>query len=266
MYAVSGEPRSPAVLFLHGFMGSSEDWREVVAALDGSYRPIAVDLPGHGASLGLSQEAYTPEGAVRALLGVLDEQDVERPVIAGYSMGGRLALYLALRYPGRCAGLFIESASPGIEDALERAARRRADENVAARLQSGDLEGFVREWYRQPLFASLARDEDLLRRTIRRRLRNDPEELAESLRGIGTGNGPSLWGELAGLEVPALAAAGELDEKYAGICRRMALLSPRMRTAVLPGVGHNAHAESSAAYLALLKGFLSTTVYNPIYD
>src|SRR5918994_3254865 len=151
-YEVSGDRLSPAVLFLHGFMGSSADWREIMAALwDRTFR-IAVDLPGHGASLGLPPDSYTIEGATRAVIRTLEGLEVTRPVVAGYSMGGRLALYLALRYPERCAGLFLESASPGLEGASEREARGVADDSKARRLESGDLEAFLRDWYRQPLF------------------------------------------------------------------------------------------------------------------
>jgi 2-succinyl-6-hydroxy-2,4-cyclohexadiene-1-carboxylate synthase len=245
------------VLFLHGFMGSSADWRGATAALEGRYRTITVDLPGHGASTGLPPELYTIEGATRALLGILDGLGVERPVIVGYSMGGRLALYLALRHPDRCSGLFLESASPGLEDGEARAGRRAADERRAARLEVGGLEEFLRDWYRQPLFAQLARDGELLRRTLEARRKNDPNELAKSLRGMGTGSQPSLWGEVFGLRVPALAVAGELDEKFVRILRRMEGACPRIRTVVVPGVGHNAQAEAPGPYLSLLQGFLT---------
>jgi 2-succinyl-6-hydroxy-2,4-cyclohexadiene-1-carboxylate synthase len=253
---LSGSPHHPAVLFLHGFMGSSADWQDVVAALGDQTFCLAPDLPGHGDSLGLAPDAYTIEGSARALLRVLDELEVERPLIVGYSMGGRLALYLALRYPGRCAGLVLESASPGLESEEERMARREADEEKARRLESGDFEAFLGDWYRQPLFAPLAKDEGLLRRTIEARLRNKPVELARSLRGMGTGSQPSLWGELESLAVPALAVAGGLDGKYAGISSRMANISPRVEPVVVPGVGHNVHDEAPAEFGDLLKGFL----------
>src|SRR5215210_1944875 len=97
-HEVSGDRRSPAVLFLHGFMGSSADWQEVMAALGDRTFCIAPDLPGHGASLGLTTQTYTIEGSARAVTNTLDELGVERPIVAGYSMGGRIALYLALRY------------------------------------------------------------------------------------------------------------------------------------------------------------------------
>lgn len=256
-YAASGDPRRPAILFLHGFMGSQSDWRDAATALASERFCVAVDLPGHGGFVGLPPEAYMMEGAARAVFGALDDLGVHTATFAGYSMGGRLALYLALRHPDRCAGLLLESASPGLEGAAERAARRETDEERAAHLESGDFEEFLRDWYRQPLFASLARDEESLNRTIEERLRNDPVELAKSLRGMGTGVQPSLWNELAELRVPALAVAGELDGKFAALSRRMASLSPEMRAAVVPGAGHNVHAEAPLAYLNLLRRFLA---------
>jgi 2-succinyl-6-hydroxy-2,4-cyclohexadiene-1-carboxylate synthase len=254
--SLSGSPEKPAVLFLHGFMGSSTDWQGVVATLEARAFCIAPDLPGHGASLGLTPEAYTMEGAAQAVVRTLDELGVELLSIVGYSMGGRLALYLALRYPELCAGLFLESASPGLESGEERRTRREADEEKAKRLESGGFEEFLGDWYRQPLFASLARDEGLLRRTIETRRRNDPVELARSLRGMGTGSQPSLWRELEGLAVHVFAVAGGLDEKFAEVSSRMARISPRVEPVVIPGVGHNVHDEAPAEYVALLGRFL----------
>jgi 2-succinyl-6-hydroxy-2,4-cyclohexadiene-1-carboxylate synthase len=255
-HEVSGDRRSPAVLFLHGFMGSSADWRETMAMMGDQTFSIAVDLPGHGASLGLPPDTYTIEGATRAVISTLEALEVVRPVVAGYSMGGRLALYLALRYPNRCTGLFLESASPGLERSSERAARRAADESKAERLESGDFEAFLQDWYSQPLFAPLARDEDLLYRTIEARRRNVPGELARSLREMGTASQPSMWGEMEHLSVPTLAVAGGLDEKYAGISSRMASINPRLKSAVVPGAGHAVHAETPAAYISLLWRFV----------
>jgi pimeloyl-ACP methyl ester carboxylesterase len=120
----------------------------------------------------------------------------------------------------------------------------------------GDLEGFLVSWYRQPLFASLARREGMVEALIDIRRRNDPSELARSLRGMGTGSQPSLWGELAGLRIPTLAVSGGMDERYAGIASRMANSSPRVRAAVVPGAGHNVRLEAPEAYLALLQRFL----------
>ena len=255
-YITAGDYRRSAVLFLHGFIGSSADWRGVMEALEDRFYCVAPDLPGHGSSVGLPSEAYTIEGTVRRILDVLGELEITRSVLIGYSMGGRLALYLALRHPTCCASLFLESASPGLESLEERRSRREADERRAKRLETEDFGRFLEDWYRQPLFAALARDEALLRRTIEARWRNNPAELAKSLRGMGTGSQPSLWGELPRLRVPALAVAGALDEKYARVAKRMEAASPVISSASITGAGHNVHAEALERYLETLRDFL----------
>jgi 2-succinyl-6-hydroxy-2,4-cyclohexadiene-1-carboxylate synthase len=102
----------------------------------------------------------------------------------------------------------------------------------------------------------------VLRRTVEARRRNDPAELARSLRGMGTGRQPSLWGELEGLAVPALAITGGLDEKYAGISSRMASINPRLEYAVVPGAGHTVHADTPAAYTSLLWRFVDGLLFS----
>ena len=255
-YSDSGDARHPAALFLHGFMGSAEDWENVTAALEDRYRCVVVDLPGHGSSLGLPEHAYTMEAAAHALLEVLDEAGIGRAALVGYSMGGRLALYLALRHPERCSKLFLESSSPGIEDVAARQARRIADGGRAKRLETGDFDTFLQDWYRQPLFASLAKDKDLFARTIKTRRRNDPSELARSLRGMGTGAMPSLWAELPDLRTPTLAVTGALDEKFVHIARRMQASTAYLKGISVPNAGHHVRLEAHDAYLTLLQQFL----------
>ena len=239
-------------------MGSGADWAQAISALDERFYCVAPDLPGHGRSLGLAPRVYTIEGAAKMLRELLDGLEISRATLAGYSMGGRLALYLALRHPDRCSGLVLESASPGIEDATKRQVRRETDEERARHLESGAFGEFLADWYRQPLFASLARREGLVEAMIEARSQNDPVELTRSLRGMGAGKGQCLWGELAGLRVPTLAVAGELDAEYVGISRRMAASSAHVRAAAVSGAGHNVHAEDPGAYLALLQCFLGT--------
>lgn len=237
-------------------MGSSAEWTEVADALSDEYRLLIPDLPGHGASTGLPYpDSYTMHGAARALLELLATESVGSCAVAGYSMGGRLALYLALRHPERVDRLLLESASPGLATEEEHAARRAADERLARRLETEDLREFVEDWYRQPLFATLARDEELLHRTIDSRLHNDPHELARSLRAMGTGSQPSLWDELPELSVSTLAVVGEEDEKFLWIAREMDRVNANVRAAVILSAGHCVHAETIQSYIELLTKF-----------
>ena len=255
-HQVSGITSKPVVLFLHGFMGASTDWADVMAELADAYHCLAVDLPGHGASTGLPDGLYTMEGTAQALVDLLDGRGIERCAVVGYSMGGRLALYFAMRFPERCRVLVLESASPGLATAQERAARRAVDEDRAARLEREDFDTFVNEWYRQPLFASLAGQKGLMEQMIARRRANDPRELVRSLRGMGTGRQPSLWERLAAWRVSTVAVAGGLDAKYVEIAGRMAASSAAVRAVTVPDAGHNIHAEQPARFIALLHTFL----------
>lgn len=245
------------VLFLHGFMGAAANWDEIAARLSDRFRCLAADLPGHGAATGLPERAYTMAGCSEALRVTLDAAGVPACAVVGYSMGGRLALYFALEHPARCRRLVLESASPGLETEAERAARRRTDRARARRL-TADFRAFLDGWYRMPLFASLHRHEGLVEATVRRRLRNDPQELARSLAGMGTGRQPSLWPRLAEISSPSVVLAGALDEKYRALTEAMAARSAgRLKRAVVKRAGHNIHAERPARYVRFLKEFLT---------
>ena len=105
------------------------------------------------------------------------------PACIGYSMGGRVALGLAVQQPGRFSRLLIESASPGLGDPAAREARVRVDEERAGRLERGRFERFLAAWYANPLFGSRAARPGLRNRMVEDRLLNDPLELARALRG-----------------------------------------------------------------------------------
>ena len=255
---ISGPPDAPAVLLLHGFLGAASDWDEVAAALADGFRCIAVDLPGHGESVGLGDEAYTFEGTLAALADTLDGLGVARCRVVGYSMGARLALGLALRMPERVARLVLESGSPGLKTDEERAARRILDEERARRIEA-DFERFVGEWYRMDLFTSLKHHPALRAALVAKRRRNLPAEVARSLRGAGTGRQPSLWADIERLAVPTLAVAGGRDRKYADLAFAMAVAGPPVMPVVVPA-GHIVHAERPDLFTALVRDFFREPV------
>src|SRR5690606_35878116 len=116
-----------------------------------------------------------------------------RASYVGYSMGGRLVLQAALSRPELVERLVLIGATPGIEDAGERAERRARDDELAAHVVEVGVDAFIDEWVAQPMFAGLPVDSDC----DAARRANTAEGLAASLRGCGTGAQPSLWGRLA---------------------------------------------------------------------
>lgn len=257
----SGPSDAPAIVFLHGFMGSSADWGDVIDSLRDTFFCIAVDLPGHGQSVDLAnEEAYSMEGTSKLIEAVIERAGRKDAHVVGYSMGGRLALYFALHVPDRCRRVVLESASPGLRTEADRVERRGTDEARAIRLETEEYARFLEQWYRQPLFQTLEQQEGLLERMIASRISNSPNELALSLRKMGTGRQPSLWGDLEDVRVPVLALAGALDGKYVELAERMSVLMPNARTAIIPNAGHNVHAEYPSAFRAVLKNFLEASI------
>ena len=103
--------------------------------LGGRYRALAPDLPGHGMAAERRPASFAAcAGYVRALAG-------ERCTLAGYSMGGRIALYTALALPADVERLVLVGASPGLADAAEREERRRADDALADRIEAIGVDG-----------------------------------------------------------------------------------------------------------------------------
>lgn len=250
--SVAAEP----LVLLHGFTGSRRTWARIATALAPTRRVLAPDLPGHGETEG--SEPLSLDGTTALLLEALDVLGVGRFALAGYSMGGRLALHLALEAPDRVSRLVLESASPGIECARERERRREADEALALEIEAEGVAAFVARWEALPLFATLARlpaaERDELR-TVR--LAQRAEGLAASLRGLGVGAQPWLGARLGELAMPVLLVAGAEDEKFATIARAMAAAIRDARLAILPGAGHAPHLETPEACLAVLRSFLT---------
>jgi 2-succinyl-6-hydroxy-2,4-cyclohexadiene-1-carboxylate synthase len=238
--------RGDPVVLVHGFTQSGRAWGSIGEELGRRHQVRAVDAPGHGRSAGV--QASLTAGA--------DLMATAAPTLAawvGYSMGGRYALHVALQHPDQVARLVLVSATAGIDDAAERATRRRSDEVLATRIEEEGLEPFVRWWLQQPLFATLppeAADLDS-------RLTGTAVGLASSLRLAGTGTQQPLWDRVGDLTMPVLVLAGELDTKYVQLAERLATtIGPNARLAVVAGAGHACHLERTDRFLAEVQPFL----------
>jgi len=252
------EARAPVVL-LHGFTGSTATWRELAPRLAEAGHPaIAVDLVGHGRSEApRTRERYAIERACDDFAALLAALGHERACWLGYSLGGRISLALAVRHPERVAALVLEGATAGIVDAAERAGRVRADEALADRIERNGLPAFVDAWEALPLWASQASLPAVARERLRaQRLTNDATGLANSLRGMGAGAQPSLWGRLGELRAPTLLLAGSLDAKFTAIAGEMAHALPDATMVPIEGAGHAAHLERPQPFAAAVLRFL----------
>ena len=264
-YNVEVSGNGPALLLLHGFTGDLTTWEPFVTQAVGApppqwagFRTIRIDVIGHGGTDSPSDPGrYSMQHAVEDIEALLDELEVAKTALLGYSMGGRLALHYALARPQRLWGLVLESASPGIRDEEERASRRTADGLLADSITADGLEAFVDRWQAQPLFASQLRlPAQVQARQRQRRLAQSPLGLANSLRGMGAGQQDYLLPALRRLDTPALVIAGELDERYAALAALLGKTLPDALVYIQPGAGHAVHLEQPGPFARRVLEFL----------
>ncbi len=228
------------LVLLHGFSGTRRAWDGVIERLDPErYLPLALDLPGHGEAAD-APRPITFAGCVAAVLA----QAPERFTLCGYSMGGRVALHVALAAPERVERLVLVSSTAGIEDDAERAERRRADHQLADELERIPFEEFIARWRTQPLFAD--DPPEVGERAGEDQRRNRPDALAAVLRGIGTGEMEPLWGRLGEMGMPVTVVAGDRDAKFQALGRRMVGLLPDSGLVIASG-GHGLPLENPVA-------------------
>lgn len=256
-YHVEVEGSGPAVLFLHGFTGSSDTWKPHVAALKG-FTAVGLDFLGHGRSdAPAAIERYGMDACVDDVLAIMDQLGMERCAIVGYSMGGRVAARVALRAPERLWALVLESASPGIANYQERQSRVLQDARLADRIRKEGVAAFADYWQALPLFASQSRLPETARQGLRaQRLQHTAAGLANSLEGLGAGRQEPVLPRLRDLRLPVLLLAGALDAKYGELAREMAAVLPQCRTRIVPDAGHAVHLEQAALFDAAVRDFL----------
>jgi 2-succinyl-6-hydroxy-2,4-cyclohexadiene-1-carboxylate synthase len=237
----------PRLTLLHGFTQTRRCWGNLPEQLvRRTGRQVALaDAPGHGEAAD-SRLTLADAGGVYG--------DALGPAVwLGYSMGGRLALHVALARPPAVEALVLVGASPGLADPAGRAQRRRADDDLATHLLSVGVEAFVDEWLRSPLFAGLSPSAA----HRQERLANTAEGLASSLRLAGTGAQASLWDRLSELTCPVLCVAGANDARFTDIAHQMAERLSHGEVAVVPDAGHSVHLEQPEAFTEVVAAWLA---------
>lgn len=237
---------APSIALLHGFTQTAACWGPFADELSTTHSLVAIDLPGHGGS-----------GEVRANLSQTTElvaSSIDRSIVIGYSLGGRVALHLALGHPQLVERLVIIGATGGLDSEEERRQRRVADESLADHLEDIGVDAFLDEWLSQPMFASLTAQQSFreLRAT------NAAAGLASSLRLCGTGTQESLWSRLGELTMPVLVIAGANDEKFTHLGHRLVeSIGTNASIQLIDNAGHSAQLENPEGTAAAITKWLS---------
>ena len=265
-YFCKGDLSYPAILFLHGFMGDRTEFELAIADISKQFYCVAINLPAHGEIDVIKQmtdqiadqdDYYTIQSTANLVIKFLDFLRIEQCFLVGYSMGGRLALYLTIYFPQYFHKVVLESASAGLRTAAEKSERLAKDQKLATELEhlkNHDFQLFLENWYQQSIFASL-RSHPNFPQMLEKRLNNSPAQLAKSLRNLSIGMQPSLWEKLSENEVPLLLLVGELDLKFVQVNQQMQQLCKLSQLQIVPNCGHNIHFENPNLFIEKIQSF-----------
>lgn len=200
------------IVFFHGFLGCFSDWIPLTHYLL-DFHCIGLDLPGHG-------------GAP-----FLEEIEIDLPYfhLAGYSMGGRIAMQYAKKNPGKIASLQIISAHPGLKSEEEKKQRLINDKKWADLLLELPIDEFLLRWYDQAIFRPFLPD-----LTMRKK---------QNISGLRSALLNYSLAKQERFEI-STAYVGERDEKFKSLYKN---------PIVIPNSGHMVHLENPKALSDQLK-------------
>ena len=263
-HQVKNSPDGPMVLFLHGFLGNSDDWLPIMHYLSSKFVCVAVDLPGHGETQLHPHKAHSDAGMYDfervscALCAFVKHFGRTPHAIIGYSLGGRLAQHMALHMD--CPKLIVISGTSGMDNPNDRTARLQQDMEMAEVLTSSlSYERFLKRWYEgSALWTQLRQHHPMYMHLLQRRQRGArPEELAKALVGMSTGKMEPLTRSLVASMTDVMYVFGQKDAKFCGL---MESLDRRWgnRFVFLPFTfrGHGLLVESGLRLSTTISGFL----------
>lgn len=253
-YTMTNPDATESIVFLHGFTGSWRSWESVIKLLPIDINYISIDLMGHGSTeVSSNPERYQMKEQILDLEEFFSEVQLARFSLVGYSMGGRIALAYALGHPQQVKNLVLESASPGLKSIEEQQLRRQADDHLADRIEQDGLESFLDFWENISLFESQKSLSNEKQQEIRsERLAQSAVGLANSLRGMGTGQQRSYWSKLGELEIPVYLVTGEYDSKFTEIADEMVKKLKDGSHLQVSSVGHAIHVENPVQFATII--------------
>ncbi len=247
-YKLEGE--GPCLTLVHGVGSYLESWDGVVERLGSRYRTLRYDLRGHGHSAKVPGP-YSLDDFVADLRNLLDHLEIERTLLAGFSLGGLIAQAFALAEPARVGKLVLVSTVAGRSEAERARVLQRAgtlaDKGAAAHLTEA-----VDRWFTADF---IARHPEVLEARRRRSLENDPDCYAAAYRVLAESD---LAGRLSEIAAPSLVMTGEAD---VGSTPRMAKVIadriPDCRLHILPGLKHSVLLEAPDQVAEAMRAFLA---------
>lgn len=240
----------PAVIALHGLFGAGMNLAALAKALEPKWRVLRPDLRNHGRSPRAATMSYAELAA--DIVALMDNEGLDRAALLGHSMGGKVAMEVALRYPGRVAALVVADIAPvaypvGRHHEIFSAFAAVDEAQVRSRSEAGRLMApFIPDDDKRAfLLTNLVRDGD----GYRWRLAWHELEASQPALAAAQPDGPAF-------DRPVLFVMGG-ESDYFDQGDRDAVLSrfPAAEVRVIDGAGHWVHVDRPAAFNRLVSRY-----------
>lgn len=240
-----GHSFKPALVLLHGFLGSKQDWDALMPSLSQHFHCVCLDLPGHGESPSVALEQPGFVQVARLIRRTLSTLKIDHFHLLGYSLGGRIALHLAQLMPENMMSVTLESCHHGLSNEVQRAERINNDKLWDNRLQNLSIDAFLTLWYRQGVFTDLTADARV--QLIERRRHND----TTALRSVYLATSLGFQQDLSLIPNQSITPwhyfVGKNDNKFSSLAENW-----RSKAAItlhyFENAGHNVHLADGEAF------------------
>lgn len=257
-----GDPASPPLLLLHGGNQSSHSWDLVSLHLAGRYRVLALDQRGHGDSEWARDAAYGIGAMAEDAIAFIAQQGLDRPIVMGHSMGGRVTMEVLKRRAGIARAAVFVDVGPEISGAGTRAIRNFVQRNI----EFDDLDEFIDRVVEYDPY----RTREHITRTVRYNLiqRADGKYIAKSdrvlhdpgFRRVRDSDGVPLSigiDAVRDFDLPTLVIRGGDSNVLTGQgAEDFAAAMPRGQLRTVPDCGHNVHSQNTPGFLDAVVPFL----------
>ncbi|MBW8192222.1 alpha/beta fold hydrolase [Neiella marina] len=250
-------PERPVIVMLHGFLGSCDDWLELIQPYLNHHSFALVDLPNHGRSsrmrAGQNSFHHWPQLLARGL----QQLGIGKHALVGYSLGGRLALAYAARKPKGLCGLLLESCHPGLGSWQARLRRSQWQQRWQGEWLRQSARVALTRWYQLPVFTDLSSRQQVDQVNCRLRTLT-PWRTAQAQAQFSLAKQPNYRRLFNAAEYPIHYLVGANDKKYAKLATTLKRQNPTLSTFLIQRAGHNVHAHQPEQWLHCFSLWLQT--------
>lgn len=260
-YSVLGTNAAKRIVFVHGLMAFSANWRKIASRLENDFQCLIYDQRGHGRSF-KPDSGYAPEDFAEDLYKITNELGWDRFHLVGHSMGGRNVMVFAHKYPEKVITLTIEDMGPERDPKVLDYYYQMLDVIPTPFLNKETIQAFfATEFFKK----FTPKEPPAVLSTF---LQANLEEKADGTYDwrfskqavyemVREGHEKDRWLEVSSFKMPVLLIRGETSHVFkAETFEKMLQVNPQITGVTVPGVGHWVHFEKYQEFINELRHFI----------